>query len=67
VVVTQAPLLDKFVDPARFPIVPRVGTAAGEQYQGVSDPENLHKFGLERIFDGVGDLSKAKKEPPDRG
>ncbi len=60
--VTQAPLLEKFADPARFPVATRVGTSAGEQYQSVSDPEFLLTFGLDRIVAGVSDLIRAKKE-----
>lgn len=59
--VTQAPLLEKLVDPARFPIASRVGTSAGEQYQSVSDPEFLLTFGLDRILAGISDLIRTKK------
>lgn len=51
--VTQAPLLDKLVDPARFPVATRVGVAAGQEYQGASNPQYAFKFGLERILDGI--------------
>lgn len=58
--VTQAPLLDKIVDPTRFPVATRVGTSAGEAYQGASNPEHVLTFGLERILAGIDELIRAK-------
>lgn len=60
--IAHAPVLDKFVDPARFPVSIRVGTSAGEEYQGASNPEFAFHFGLERILDGIATLIAAKKE-----
>jgi AcrR family transcriptional regulator len=59
--VARAPLLDKLIDPARFPVATRVGTAAGQEYQSASSPEFAFTFGLERILDGVADLIASKK------
>jgi hypothetical protein len=57
---THAPLLDKIIDPTRFPVATRVGTAAGQEYQGVSSPEFALTFGLERILAGIADLIASK-------
>jgi AcrR family transcriptional regulator len=54
--VTHAPLLDKLVDPALFPVATRVGTTTGEEYQAVANPEHLFTFGLERILAGISEL-----------
>lgn len=54
--VTQAPQLDKIIDPNRFPVGTRVGTAAGQMYQGANDPKFAFTFGLERILDGIAAL-----------
>jgi len=56
--VTRAPLLDKIIDPARFPVATRVGTSAGQEYNGASSPEYAFTFGLERILAGISDLIK---------
>jgi AcrR family transcriptional regulator len=54
--VNQAPLLDRLVDPARFPVATRVGTATGEEYQSPSNPQYVFEFGLERILAGIAEL-----------
>ena len=58
--VTRAPLLDKFIDPTRFPVATRVGTAAGQEYQGASSPEFAFTFGLERILTGIAEFIASK-------
>jgi AcrR family transcriptional regulator len=58
--VSRAPLLDKIIDPTRFPIATRVGTSSGQEYQGASSPEFALAFGLERILAGIADLIAAK-------
>ncbi|WP_394822051.1 TetR/AcrR family transcriptional regulator [Pendulispora albinea] len=50
--VATAPILEKIVDPGRFPLATRVGMSAGIAYQASSNPDAVH-FGLERILDGV--------------
>ena len=40
----------------RYPISARVGQAAGQEYNAISDPERSFHFGLERILDGLADL-----------
>ncbi len=42
--VSRAPLLDKLIDPARFPVATRVGIAAGQEYQSASSPEFAFVF-----------------------
>lgn len=54
--VIHAPLMDKIVDPALFPVATRVGTSAGQAYQGASSPEYALAFGLERILAGIAEL-----------
>lgn len=56
--VSHAPILDKLVDPARFPVATRVGVAAGQEYQSASNPEFAFTFGLERILAGIAELIK---------
>jgi AcrR family transcriptional regulator len=58
--VSRAPLLDKLIDPARFPVGTRVGLAAGQEYQGAFSPEFAFTFGLERILAGIAALISAK-------
>jgi AcrR family transcriptional regulator len=59
--VAHAPLLDKLIDPTRFPVATRVGTSAGQEYQGAASPEFAFLFGLERILDGIAELIASKK------
>ncbi|MCI4066592.1 TetR/AcrR family transcriptional regulator [Micromonospora sp. R77] len=49
----HAPYLDTVLDPRRFPLAARVGTAAGQEYQAATDPDRAFAFGLARILDGV--------------
>lgn len=58
--VTQEPLLDKVIDPARFPIAMRVGNTAGQEYQAASNPEHVFTFGLDRILDGISEFIRLK-------
>lgn len=58
--VIHAPLLDKIIDPTRFPVATRVGTSAGQEYQGASSPEHAFTFGLERILAGIAELIRTK-------
>jgi AcrR family transcriptional regulator len=58
--VSRAPLLDKLIDPARFPVATRVGISAGQEYQSASSPEFAFVFGLERILAGIAELISAK-------
>ncbi|PZG05771.1 TetR/AcrR family transcriptional regulator [Micromonospora craterilacus] len=49
----HAPYLEKALDARRFPLAARVGSAAGQQYQGATDPAHAFEFGLARILDGI--------------
>lgn len=53
----NAPLLRRVLDPRRFPLASRVGTAAGEAHGAASDPDHAYAFGLERLLDGVATLA----------
>lgn len=48
-----APLLEKLIDPSRYPLGTRVGTAAGQQHGGAVGPEHAFEFGLQRVLDGI--------------
>ncbi|MFE3291255.1 TetR/AcrR family transcriptional regulator [Rhodococcus sp. NPDC059234] len=48
-----APLLERLLDPATYPVSDRVGTAAGQAHQAASNPRHALRFGLDRILDGV--------------
>ncbi|MET8145816.1 TetR/AcrR family transcriptional regulator [Sphaerisporangium sp. NPDC005288] len=49
----HAPYLAKVMDPSRYPLSARVGTAAGEEYGAASAPQQAFEFGLQRVLDGV--------------
>lgn len=57
----QAPLLDQVIDPDRFPVATRVGTAATEAYRGLWDPDHTFEFGLQRVLDGIDALVGARR------
>jgi len=59
--VAHAPLLDKIVDSTLFPVATRVGTAAGQEYEGAANPEHAFTFGLDRILAGIAELVESKK------
>lgn len=59
--VTHAPLLDKVIDPTLFPVAMRVGTSAGQEYQGATSPEYIFTFGLDRILAGIAELISGEK------
>lgn len=49
----HAGLLQQLVDPAVFPLAVRVGTAAGAEYGGTTDPDRSFTFGLQRLIEGI--------------
>ena len=49
----NAPVLERVMPGGRYPISGRVGQAAGQEYNAISDPERSFHFGLERILDGL--------------
>jgi AcrR family transcriptional regulator len=59
--VAHAPVLDRLIDPTLFPVATRVGTSAGQEYQGASNPDHAFTFGLDRILAGVSELISDKK------
>ena len=52
----NAPLLERVLDPDRYPTASRVGTAAGEAQGGAYDAGRAWTFGLERVLDGLAAL-----------
>jgi AcrR family transcriptional regulator len=52
----NAPVLERVMSGAAYPISGRVGQAAGQEYNAISDPERSFRFGLDRILDGLSDL-----------
>ncbi|MBB2940392.1 AcrR family transcriptional regulator [Actinoplanes lutulentus] len=66
----NAPVLERVMVPGAYPISGRVGTAAGEAYNAVSDPDRTFRFGLARLLDGIelllqarGDQHEIRDEP----
>src|SRR4051812_38965269 len=46
-------LLERLIDPDRFPIAMRVSKTTGERHNELEAPEHSFEFGLTRILDGV--------------
>lgn len=59
-----APLFAQVFDPERFPVVTRVGAAAGEEHQSATSPHHGFGFGLERVLDGIDVLVRARTGTP---
>ncbi len=53
---TAGPLLARVVNPDRYPLASRVGSAAGAAQGGAYDADHAYAFGLERVLDGVAAL-----------
>ena len=53
---TAGPLLARVVQPERYPLASRVGSAAGAAQGGAYDAERAYAFGLERVLDGLAAL-----------
>ncbi|MFI9010095.1 TetR/AcrR family transcriptional regulator [Actinosynnema sp. NPDC053489] len=47
------PLVAEVVDPARYPVAARVGSAAGRAHRSAHNPEHAYAFGLDRLIDGI--------------
>jgi AcrR family transcriptional regulator len=60
----NAPVLERIMPGAAYPISSRVGQAAGQEYNAVGDPERSFRFGLDRILDGLADLLDASGTRP---
>lgn len=50
------PILARYVDPDRYPLAVRVGSAAGAAHGSAHDPEHAYRFGLRRVLDGLATL-----------
>ena len=50
------PELARFVDPERFPLASRVGSAAGAAQAAAFSPDRAFDFGIERVLDGLATL-----------
>jgi AcrR family transcriptional regulator len=48
-----APVLERFLDAADYPLGNRVGTAAGQEYNAAVAPVRAFEFGLARVLDGI--------------
>ena len=53
---TAGPLLARVVNPERYPLASRVGSAAGAAQGGAYDADHAYAFGLERVLDGLAAL-----------
>lgn len=62
----NAPVLGRLMSEDDFPLATRVGRAAGEAYDSISDPERSFAFGLERLLDGLEALVNRPRPPGDR-
>ncbi|MFI6848856.1 TetR/AcrR family transcriptional regulator [Kitasatospora sp. NBC_00085] len=58
----NAELLARVLDPERFPVAARVGSAAGEAHGGAYSPDHAYAFGLARVLDGFAALIAAQGE-----
>ena len=56
----NAPLLERVLDPARYPTATRVGAAAGEEHAAAYAPEHNFEFGLARVLDGIEVLVRSR-------
>lgn len=52
----SAPFLARALDPGRYPLAARVGTAAGAAQGGAYDEQRAWDFGLARVLDGLAAL-----------
>lgn len=52
----SAPLLEKVLDPARYPRAVRIGQAAGEEHGAAYDSAHAFTFGLTILLDGLAAL-----------
>lgn len=57
-----APLLARVVDPGKYPLAARVGTAAGQAHDSAYSAEHAYEFGLARVLDGLAALIERRAE-----
>jgi AcrR family transcriptional regulator len=55
----NAPLLERVLDPARYPRAVRIGAAAGAAHGAAYSPDHAYHFGLARVLDGLATLLEA--------
>src|SRR6185295_18449461 len=48
-----APVLERVLDPAAYPLASRVGAGAGAAHGSAADPDHAYRFGLDRVLDGL--------------
>jgi hypothetical protein len=60
----HAPLLQKVLDPADYPLAVRVGTAAGTAHQAAYNPQRAYDFGLQTILSGLAALIGTASQQP---
>lgn len=58
----HAPLLEKVLDPNRYPTAARVGAAAGAAHNAAHNPEHAFEFGLQRVLDGIETLLRSRAD-----
>lgn len=56
------PILDRLIDPKKFPVASRVGAASGTEHNAAISPAHALTFGLDRILDGVADLIEQRRD-----
>lgn len=57
----NAPLLERVLDEAAYPLASRVGTAAGAAQASAHEPDHAYVFGLARVLDGLAVLVDARR------
>jgi AcrR family transcriptional regulator len=62
--VAAGPELARFVEPARYPLASRVGSAAGSAQGAAYSPARAYEFGLERVLDGLSVLIEERVTTP---
>jgi hypothetical protein len=50
------PVLARYLDPDRYPLATRVGSAAGQAHGTAYHPDHAYRFGLRRVLDGLASL-----------
>lgn len=62
----HAPLLNRLLDTATYPLATRVGTAAGAAQSSAYSTTHAYEFGLRRVLDGLAVLIGARtRRPPE--
>ncbi len=57
---SAAPILERHVTEAEYPLATRVGTAAGAALGAPADADHAYRFGLDRVLDGIAALLPAR-------